>query len=182
MSPLQQVSRLILPNLVIRLHFLRPLPQFETNLKEGNFHSRASVGTLTVLDQNSPGCASLAESEEKAAFTWLTTFSNTWTGSPKASPAPDQAVSNPLSENVSVLNQARPSNLVGQLNSAGKSRGTSLAEGNSENQGGTLSSSGIKLKPLGMLVQKEVKRPLQPGFEVGGEMTCGPDARGGASF
>ena len=102
--------------------------------------------------------------------------------SPKASPAPDQAVSNPLSENVSVLNQARPSNLVGQLNSAGKSRGTSLAEGNSENQGGTLSSSGIKLKPLGMLVQKEVKRPLQPGFEVSGEMTCGPDARGGASF
>ena len=150
------------------MHFLRPLPLFETNVKEGNFHSRVSVGTLSVLDQNSPGCESLAESEGKAAFAWLTTFSNTWIGSlsPKATPASDEAVSNPLSENSSVLNQARPSNLVGQLNSAGKSRGTE------ETHRGTLSSSGIKLKPLGMLVQKEV-RPLQPGFEVAGEMTCG---------
>ena len=72
-----------------------------------------------------------------------------------------------------MLNQARPSNLLGQLNSAGKSRGTNLAEGNYEDQHGNSSSSG--LKPVCMLVQKEM-RPLQPGFEVAGEMTCGQDA------
>ena len=144
-------------------------------MKEGHFYSRVSVGTLSALDQNSLGCASLAESEGKAAFAWLTTFSNTWIGSltPKASSAPDQASSSPFPENM--LNQVRPSNLVGQLNSAGKSRGTILAEGNFENQHGTLSSSGIKLKPLDMLLQKEV-RPLQPGFEVAGELIRGLDA------
>ena len=81
-----------------------------------------SVGTLLAAsDQNSSGSASLAESQGRAAHAFLSTFPHTWMESttPKA---PDQAVSS----------QARPFNLVGQLNSAGKSPGSSLAKVNPE--------------------------------------------------
>ena len=100
----------------------RPSPRFATDWKDGKFYSKVSVGTLLAAsDQNSSGSASLAESQGRAAHTFLSTFPHTWMESttPKA---PDQVVSS----------QARPFNLVGQLNSAGKSPGSSLAKVNPE--------------------------------------------------
>jgi len=142
--------------------FNRPPPQFETVEKEGKLYSKVCVGTLAVFDQKSPGSATLAESQGKAAFTWLTTFPNTWMESATAKTGPDRAIT--------VLDYARPTvelpekkPLPGVVGSCGDS------------QNGTTCSSSLKLKPLSMLVQKEVKE-VQPGVtEVAGQVVTGPD-------
>ena len=146
-------------------HISRPLPLFETHKKEDKFFSKVRVGALAVFDQNSLGSASLAESQGKAAYTWLTTFPNIWMESvtlPKAAPSPSPPV----------LDHARPFNLVGQLNSAEKIQSSGFAGSNGDSQNDK--SSSLKLKPLSMLVQKEVK-VIQPGVEVTEQMVPGPD-------
>ena len=138
-------------------HISRPLPLFETHKKEDKFFSKVRVGALAVFDQNSLGSASLAESQGKAAYTWLTTFPNTWmesATSSKAGPSPG------------------PLNLVGQLNSAEKIQSSGFAGSNRDSENDM--SSSLKLKPLSTLVQKEVK-VIQPGVEVTEQMVPGPD-------
>ena len=123
----------------------RPPPRFETYVKQGTLYSQVSVGALAVNNHNHPGSASMAESQGKAAYVWLTTFPNTWNSWIESSTpsAPDCD---------------RPLNLVGHLNSAEKRQGTSSAGSNSEQVlSGTPSSSVLKLKPMSMLVQTEVK-------------------------
>ena len=144
----------------------RPPPQFETYEKEGKLYSRVRVGTLAVFDQNSPGSASLAESQGQAAYTWLTTFPNTWLEPAKSKvwPAPDHAAA---------PDHARPFNLVGQLNSAEKKQGIGFGGSKGDSQNG--STSGLKLKPLNMLVQKEVKIMQPCVAEVAGQMVPGPE-------
>ena len=120
-------------------------------MKQGAFYSQVSVGALAVNNYNQPGSASMAESQGKAAYLWLTTFPNTWIESTKTKPsAPgiDQTL-----------------NVVGQLNSAEKREGTSVAgSSNNEMPSGTHSSSGLKLKPLNTLVQKEFNNQSQPNL------------------
>ena len=119
-------------------------------MKQGAFYSQVCVGALAVNNHNQPGSATLAESQGKAAYLWLTTFPNTWIESTKTKPsAPgiDQTL-----------------NVVGQLNSAEKRERTSVAGSNNEMPSGTHSSSGLKLKPLSTLVQKEFNNQSQPSI------------------
>ena len=118
-------------------------------MKQGAFYSEVSVGALAVNNHNQPGSTSMAESQGKAAYLWLTTFPNTWIESTKPSaPGIDQTL-----------------NVVGQLNSAEKREGTSVAgSSNNEMPSGTHSSSGLKLKPLSTLVQKEFNNQSQPSI------------------
>ena len=141
----------------------RPLPQFETYVKHGTFFSQVSVGALAVNNHQYPGSASMAESQGKAAYVWLTTFPNTWMESTTPQAA-DHACS---------LNHARPLNMVEQLNSAEKRQGTSGSK--SDMPSGTPSNSGLKLKPLSTLVQKEMKE-VQSGVDVYGQTACYLDA------
>ena len=127
-------------------HTSRPQPLFETYKKEDKFYSKVRVGILAVFDQNSPGSGSVAESQDKAAYTWLTTFPNTWleSATSKAGSALGQS---PLKDH------ALPCNLAGQLNSAEKKQSSGFAE----NSGDAPSSSGVQLKPLSMHAKKKVK-------------------------